>query len=322
MTNRSDLLTSWEKLIIEGASQQKEVQGKFPFRIMYGSDVLDRPIFFIITETKPGLIKLSSLVDVERGQRTIDHRWTLAVILKDSGFKSIFMQLAIDLIDAAEGAPSETVGMRMILDALEDWRSILTYGERGRLSRAQVRGLVAELWFGFLSPTLQLSMRERLLAWTGPLGSPQDFNLPTGSCYEVKAIHPDSQTIQISSAFQLDPQGRDLKLVTIILVDSASNDDPAVTTLPSVCSHIKECLGSDRALLTQFDAKLDAVGYCVEDEYYNEMAFNIIGEKSYNIDSGFPCIRVSDISLAVTDVRYRIKIAALQDFEETNDPSI
>ena len=101
---RDDLIDIWRRLIQEDPGRQIELDDGHPLRLFYGSDQRGRPIFFVISDIKPGLVKLSDAVVVDRGIRKLDDRWTLSLTLRDNRFAEVFMRLGDDLVTALAAA--------------------------------------------------------------------------------------------------------------------------------------------------------------------------------------------------------------------------
>jgi hypothetical protein len=63
-----------------------------------------------------------------------------------------------------------------------------------KLSVALLRGLIGELVVLERRVLPEFGPDDAVSAWTGPLGTPHDFQLPTGLKIEVKALDHDAGT--------------------------------------------------------------------------------------------------------------------------------
>ena len=133
-----------------------------------------------------------------------------------------------------------THAIQLLVHAVDQWKAFLAT-VRATTLRAEIRGVLGELWFGFSRVIESVSPSTVLRAWTGPFGSPQDFNLPSGQSYEVKTVHSDTKSVRISSAEQLDPGARSLELAVVTVTDVDESTDNALS-LPSMVERVKAML--------------------------------------------------------------------------------
>lgn len=314
MSMADDFVDAWRRMQIEYPGRQVEIDGGHPLRIFYGSNQLGQLIFFVISDTKPGLVSLSDAVVIERGIRTIDGRWTLSLTLRDGRFMDEFMRLGDDLVDNSRAGGNESHALQIMVRTVDEWRAFLSYGPNQHLSLPAIRGLLGELWFGFFRLAESVPPPTVVRAWTGPFASPQDFNLPTGQTYEVKTIYPDAKSVQISSAEQLDPGLRSLELVVVTLLETCRSDDDALS-LPTAVQLIETMLGERDA--GELRMRLKALGVDVTDSYYDDFWFRVGSCITYRVDAEFPSIRRTSLNLAISDVRYEIALSAIADFKSS-----
>jgi hypothetical protein len=306
-------IDGWQQLVHHEPGRQIEVGGGHPLSIFYGSDQLGRPIFFAISDVKPGLVTLSEAVAVERGVRSIDGKWTLSLTLRDARFADEFMRLGDELVDSSRSGQNETHALQLMVRAVEDWKRFLSYGPSQQLALPAIRGLLGELWFGFFRLTASFEPPAILDAWTGPFDSPQDFNFTSGHSYEVKTIHPDGKSVRISSAEQLDPGLRTLELAVVSLVDVDRNE-PGAVSLPAAVRLAEAALDPTGARTDPFHDQFKALKFDVTDSYYDDFWFRPVACQTYRVDVAFPAIRRAALDAAVDEVRYRIALHAVADF--------
>ncbi|WP_407687365.1 PD-(D/E)XK motif protein [Mycobacterium sp. HUMS_1102779] len=303
----------WRRLIREDPGRQVEVGKGHPLTLFYGSDRGGRPLFFVICESKPGLVTLSDAVIVDRGVRTLDSRWTLSITLRDNRFADAFMRLGEDLVDSSRKGRNEAHALQLLVRTVERWKALFAYGSNQHLSLPAIRGLMGELWFGFFHLTQSVPPSTVIQAWTGPFGSPQDFNLPSGQSYEVKAIYPDAKSVRISSVEQLDPGSRSLELAVITVTDVDRSTDDAVS-LPTVVERIETMLGDNVADADELHARIRALEVDIADTYYDDFWFFINACANYRVDIAFPAIRRTALNPAIDNVRYDVALHGIADF--------
>ena len=303
----------WSRLIASSAAGKKDVDLGQPIRLVYGANELGEAVFFTITGIKPGLPELSSAVRVERGVRKIDGRWTLALTLRDKRFTDVFLALCEDLANRTTVANSESQALHFFLTGVLDWKYLLQNPLNARLSNSEIRGLAAELWFGFRNLSVHYSAPEVLDAWTGPLGRPQDFNFPSGIAFEVKSIFADSSSLRISSAEQLDPLDRNLTLVAVVL-EPVKDHGPSYFSLQTLVADIEMQLKRSSAELLKLQERLSALHFDVSDDYYSDFWFSVRDHHRYQVDPDFPAIRASSIPTGLNHIEYSISLASISQY--------
>lgn len=304
-------IEGWDRLIREEPGRQVEIGGGHPLRLMYGSDQAQRPLFFVISDVKPGLVSLSDAVAVERGVRSVDGRWTLSLTLRDSRFINEFMQVGNELIESTRTGYNEAHALQLLVEAIGHWKALFSYSPPQQLSKPRIRGLIGEMWFGFDRLIESFEPKVVLKAWGGPFRSPQDFNLPSGQAYEVKTVYSDMTSIPISSAEQLDAENRVLELAVVTLTDVDESSLGAIS-LPTLVQRVNDTLDVvDREELRN---RLRELGVDITDTYYKEFWFRVDSCTTYRVESGFPAIRRSSLSPVIDNVRYDIALYGIADY--------
>jgi len=304
-------IESWERLLREEPGRQIEVGGGHPLQLMYGSDLAQRPLFFAISDLKPGLVELSDAVDVERGVRSIDDRWTLSLTLRDSRFINEFMQVGNDLIDSTRAGYSEAHALQLFVEALGHWKALFSHGPPEQLSKSEIRGLIGEMWFGFDRLTETFTPDAVVKAWDGPFKSPQDFNLTSGQSYEVKTVYPDTKSVPISSAEQLDVQNRALELAVVALTD-VDESNPGAISLPTLVQRVDDMLSI--VAREELRKRLRELRVDITDAHYTDFWFRVDACTTYRVDSGFPAIRRSSLNPVIDKVHYNIALYGIADY--------
>ncbi|MFT2815560.1 PD-(D/E)XK motif protein [Leifsonia sp. A12D58] len=310
----SEFVAEWKRLLAAPGSGKKEIAGEYPVRIVYGTNENGAALFFVITDAKPGLPELSRVVNIERGIRTIDGKWTLSLTLVDALFMDVFMRLIEDLVRRLGKATSEAQAINYLLAGIDEWRHLLRNQGDDRLPLEAIRGLVAELWFGFRLLSNERSGDEVVDAWTGPLGSPQDFNFPLGPSYEVKSVHPDSKAITVSSAEQLDVVDHQLSLAVVTLVQVAASV-PGSITLRLLVEEAASQFRSGSNTIDEFHRRLDALRVDVSDSYYSDFCFVVSGCRQFEVTDNFPAIRGSLLEAGIDRVTYSVSLSSISEFE-------
>lgn len=304
----------WRTLLSNPGAGKKDVEYGQPLRLVYGANESGKAVFFSITSSKPGLPDLSNVVNVERGLRNLDAKWTLSLTLRDDRLLEVFMSLCEDLARRTAHTNSEPHALSALLEGIAEWKHLLRNVNNDRLSLEEIRGLIGEMWFGFNRLSNKYSASQVVAAWTGPLGRPQDFNFPGGISYEIKSCYPDSKSLRISSAEQLDPGDRNLTLVAVTL-ETAEASAPGATSVRSLASLAESMMGGEGSGVTQLRRCLDGLGVDLLDDYYDDYWFVAAGFRLFAIENGFPTIRASRLDDGVSSVQYSISIASIASHE-------
>lgn len=312
-----DVVASWEELLARGEGRQRLLLKDHPLRIHYGDGDGGEPLFFVRSRVRPHKPEISEAVRVDLGRRQ-DGDWALTFTLVDLRFQKTFMSLCWDLADRSRDATSETEGMALFITALREWKKMMTFHDSDTLSLPRVRGLIAELWFGFVSGHITVPVKQIQDAWKGPLDSDQDYVFPDHS-FEVKSVHADSTTVRISSAEQLSSPSMALVLVTLTELPLPTAKS---WTLSELIDHVEALHSGDLHSLDLLEKKLEKhLRVDRTNPYYSEHHYLPEACRIYTLRPDFPAIRVADVPADVVEVSYSVRIPALSGFlTATSDP--
>jgi hypothetical protein len=221
--------------------------------------------------------------------------------------------LAFDLIggEIATGLAEElTEPAQIISRVLAKWRRFWGQLPLPLLSREELLGLFAELWFlsTWLAP--RVGGTQAVQRWRGPFGSRHDFEWPRLSV-EVKATTSTRGRIHhINGLDQLEPpENGELFLFSLRISEEAG----AGNTLPSVATACRAELSSDIEAMGQFEAALAQAGYSpVHDEEYAKIHLRVVEEGLFAVKGGFPMVLKSTfpngIPSGVEHVEYDVNL--------------
>ena len=159
----------------------------------------------------------------------------------------------------------------------------------------------------------QIGARAAIAAWYGPMKKQQDFLLENSTGVEVKTTTgKSSDTLTISSEYQLDPTGfSSLYLYHLELVDLRDNTN----TLNSLVDLIRTGCNDDPEALMDFSRKLVMSNYRQKDlEHYGSTSYAIRKESAYHVSDEFPCITGNDLKNGITNVKYSLSTAAIEQY--------
>jgi Putative PD-(D/E)XK family member, (DUF4420) len=301
----------WRALLERGEPETREVDAESPLRMLIGVSPVGRPFFAVFVSKKPGLPELTSAIEVARRYRTADGRWSLTLELQVQSLTDAFISLVSDLAVKSAMADSEQSALRIFLETLAEWQELLT-ARAEHLTESALRGLIAELWFGFESSTHGQSLPDVARSWAGPLGGAQDFQfLSPGHFFEVKALRPSRTSVEVSSEEQLD--GDNIKLAVVTLENIADPADGIV--LPKLVASIRSSLENavDRA---EFNRRFARLQVDPDDPWYGEQGYRVLRLQLLDVNDDFPALRRSQLPDAIDRASYRVDIQFLQRFVE------
>lgn len=298
----------WRSLLAAGQPEMREVDFHSALRMIFGVNELNQPYFFAVLAARPRAPQLSSAITLEIGQRPADSRWTLTLRLLDPALTDAFVSLMSDIAQKSALEPTEKEAWTVFVGLLTDLQHLLLPRSE-RLSLEALRGLVAEIWFGFDAAAHGHPLEAAVMAWSGPFKGDQDFNFPVPATqFEVKSVRPARGIVEISSTAQLDRDDVHLAAVTIEDLPMGSGG----ITLPGLVATTRERL--DPATRSEFNRRLAALALDLDDPWYREQAFSVQRLAVYEVASDFPALRGSRLPVAIVRANYRIDLDQLAQY--------
>lgn len=312
MTSNDSFIDQWKSMLDEGGPRQRLIE-PHPLKLYFGCNAANKPILFLTTTTRPDIPLFSSVVSVERGIRH-DGNWTVVLTLQDKAFASPFMGMCSELIRLSENFDTADEALEAFYSTLGQWRTMLASHKPRGLSNDEVRGLIAELWFGLHRLSTLMSPNELVTSWQGPFGAAQDFRLPSGMLYEIKSVHTQSPYVEVSSPEQLDPVSEaKLRLVLVPIEEIELSQSEAAFTLLDIIKEFQEHLGNDQGAKDGFNLRLETLGVDQLGDTYEDRAFVVNTPKIFDIGEDFPRVLRRDVPPAVVQLQYKIKISSFRD---------
>ncbi len=169
---------------------------------------------------------------------------------------------------------------------LARWRRFWGQAPRSLLSREQLLGLFAEVWFLDVWLLPSLGAADAVGRWRGPFRARHDFEWPTRSV-EVKATSSTrGRMYRIHGLEQLLPPDHGELLLFGMRV---REEGGATNALPALIAHTREELQVDSDAVSQFDAALHQAGYsAVHDEEYAKIRLRVAEERLFAVRDDFP----------------------------------
>lgn len=232
---------------------------------------------------------------------------------------SIFNLVGSEIFDKINNTTQPVV--EEVKRVIFKWRRFWGNFPQNLLSREEQIGLFAELWFlsVWLIPKIGPS---GVLAWSGPCGSKNDFEL-TNLSIEVKAtMNSRGRIHKISNLYQLEnPENGPLYLFSMCL----SEDSTSLNNLTSLIDNCFNQISDSPELLDFFESSLYKAGYSpVYRDVYSEMKIHLIEENLFIVKDDFPRIINScflpRISTGVEHIEYIINLNSFNHLIICNNP--
>ncbi|MFC9918251.1 PD-(D/E)XK motif protein [Agromyces binzhouensis] len=312
MTSIDEAGRVWLELLESGVHQHR-LMDEHPLHLYFGIESAGSPVFLLVSEVQPKPPRISGVVTIQVRRRE-DGKWVAVLSLSSSDYADAFMGMCLELARRTAHAVGEAEAVGLFDATLNHWQLMLAGLTMRSLSPEQMRGLFAELTFG-LELGRATSFREMVQSWDGPLGGGQDFRHFALGNFEVKAVGLDGKRVKISSLEQLDPvPAAKVDLVVIQVAEDPMRLTQDARTLPELIDEIRSGLRSSSDDLDAFDRRLAAVGIDTSDARYQELAFRCLGIRVFRTSDGFPRVESSSVRAGVENVRYDIRLTALEPF--------
>ncbi|WP_412541294.1 PD-(D/E)XK motif protein [Longispora sp. K20-0274] len=239
---------------------------------------------------------------VTAGVRCRSRSGVVEVVAEPTADSEIFCTLISDLVRFLETAQSPSAA---VVRRIRTWQQMLAAGLKTGMSAEARLGLVGELLV-LREIGLPVCGHVALEAWTGPMGTPYDFQLGAFAL-EVKCVsHRTPEKCRISNENQLDTTQLDSLTLVHQTVRTSNNEG---FSLPEIIDAVRAepSLAEHQVLLEE---RLLRAGWIeVHREQYDRERFSLATRRCYEVVSGFPRITPSDLPPGVCSVSYDLDLA-------------
>lgn len=235
---------------------------------------------------------------------------SLGLILREARYADVFTALVEDMANNIAAQSDDASAIEAFIGRLGKWQKFLESHSEGLSEEAQ-RGLYGELKF-LRDHVLPRSDDAGVLAWTGVLRTPQDFQFP-GCAVEVKTSSAKQlQTLRIANERQMDDTHLEALFLYHLSLEPLRGTGE---TLPQIVAALRDELNEDTSARTRFEDALIEAGYLnAHAARYAAIGYNIREENLFQVREGFPRILESDLIAGVGEVVYSISVAQCRRF--------
>ncbi len=287
-----------------GGPRQRRVDATHPMDIYADLEPPDRPGLVVVCGTEPATPRALRAILVEHGARA-DGRWSLRIGLEEPSLVGVFAALCRDIIACTRSGIDEARLAEVAVGRIERWRHLLERDSDG-LGLPVLAGLLGELHFLDANLLETLTLRDAVIAWTGPRGTPQDFLLPTGTRIEVKTAAQDATGVRISGLDQLD-SGVDPLMLAVVRVQVTGEAATGAVTVPILIERLRARLAGDADALIDFEAALASAGWH-DHPSHDKFAARPIAIEMHDVIPGFPRLSAKSVPAGVEDADYTITL--------------
>ena len=284
--------------------------------LFWGVDGARNPL--LILQHDKGLLRARRL-PILRGLRVetlpADHGTDERILIRltDREQRDIFLRFCRDIVESTVLATTEEQAVERFLARTWRWHRLLQGGRDSRLSDQEQKGLIGELLVLVRHILPALGATDAVRCWTGPLGSPHDFEI-SHIHVEAKARGSSVPLVNISSEFQLDASSVDTLFLHVTEVAIAVQGTANASTLTDVAKKARsDIAGEDMVAVELLEQRLAAVGFTWTDDYSDKL-WLVAGESVYEVREGFPRITRAMFPSGVGNVGYTIALSDCKPF--------
>jgi Putative PD-(D/E)XK family member, (DUF4420) len=231
-----------------------------------------------------------------------------------ASFREVFTVLVEDVVAQVSPALSDRVALDMLLRRLVRWQAFLRATGPDGLSGEEQRGLYGELHCLHHDLIPAVGVSAAVQAWVGPVGRPQDFQLP-GRSVEVKvSAAKQLQQLRISNERQLnDVPDAGTLLLMHLSIDARDTGD---ATLNKIVADLRSVLAHEPEASTLFEDRLFLAGY--HDTHagrYAKASYAIREQNFFRVHGEFPRITERMLPSGTGDVSYSIAVSACMPYK-------
>jgi Putative PD-(D/E)XK family member, (DUF4420) len=303
MTRTRTIEDLWHSLKGAGTSVlHTRIDETHPLELYAEFEPPNRPGLVLFCPEKPPEVRSLRTLTIEEGYRP-DHKWWLRLSLIEPELQPVFAALCRDIVAFTRSGVTETAAPGVLLGRLARWRALME-GEQSGMGPLAIRGLIGELLVLETDVLPILSELEAIRAWTGPLGSAQDFLLPGGCRLEVKSARPEALTVEINGLDQLDGSGDPLTLVVVRLLEAAKGAAGAENA-SRVIARLNDRLATNSAALSEFENRLAMAGWH-QNPAHEDIIVRMVAIDRFQVDDDFPRLTRKMVPSGVHDAHYSI----------------
>lgn len=315
-----DIYFEWanlEKQREEGAHKEFIISSTCPNRVHLAIVNKRRTIYIEfndINKAKPCFQRLKGLNVIPTKEKSIDPLKDCLKIEDDFDAPDIFMffsnSLASNLLDSKNENDTAFI-IKKTIDIFKDYFK----NKFPTLSKQEEQGIFGELLY--LKKVLIVKGEEAIFSWTGPEKNKRDFVFDNVKSVEIKTtLKQIDPHISISNELQLDysyPKDLDSLYLKVFILEEVEVGNSIKDIASEIYSLIKSRTIRDVFFAKLFEDKVDLKNF------EPKCKFSVQDEITYEINFKFPAITKDVLPKGIFDVKYKIKLSEIKNFEINED---
>jgi hypothetical protein len=238
-------------------------------------------------------------------------KYLVLELIGGHAYFDLFTDLSIALLNSLCDIKSQQESAGFFREMILKWSEFFSNAKSDRLGEKELIGLWGEIYvLNSLIRNSSYSVNEVLNAWKGPFNSNRDFEFEAKHI-EVKTIKMDSESIEISSEFQLFREP-DIQIELNVLKIDASDNGYSLSELYTEAVGLIQAKGGDADIfLAAVRQKTDLASL----KDYDEFRFVKSSHLFYDLeDDEFPRICPDNSAVGVFKVKYKLKLTEIERF--------
>jgi hypothetical protein len=236
----------------------------------------------------------------------------ISIVLNDSYFEDLFNDLILSIYYKIYKIEDSNTYSTHFVAYYFKWLNFLD-NHNNILSKEVIKGIWGEVFYlKQLLDSNSINVNDNIVSWQGPFDKGHDFVFELLDV-EVKTIDNGSNTIKISSEYQLDNDPSKKLQLAVLSVQDDKNEGVTLEKLVKEVRSIIIKLGGD---INAFSDALFQKGLTFGNlNQYDIYPFKPITIQYFNCcDDQFPRIIKSKLPEEIASVRYSLKLNMIQEF--------
>lgn len=238
-------------------------------------------------------------------------RYLVLELVGSRDYFDLFTDLSIALLNSLRDIKSQQESAGIFQKMILKWSEFFSNAKSDRLGEKELIGLWGEVYIlNSLIRDSSYSVNEALTSWRGPYNSNRDFEFEAHHI-EVKTIKKDSESIEISSEFQLCREQNIQIELNVLKIYSSENGLSLGDLYAEAVSLIQAKGGDVDIFLKAILRKTDLASL----KDYEEFRFTKSSLLCYNLEhDGFPRICHDNLAQGVFKVKYKLELSEIERF--------
>jgi hypothetical protein len=236
----------------------------------------------------------------------------ISIVLNDSYFEDLFNDLILSIYHKIYKIEDPKTYSTHFVAYYFKWLNFLD-NHNNILSKEVIKGIWGEVFYlKQLLDSNSLNVNDNIISWQGPFDKGHDFVFELLDV-EVKTIDNGSNTIKISSEYQLDNDPSKKLQLAVLSVQDDKNEG---ITLEKLVKEVRNTVIKQGGDINAFSDALFQKGLTFGNlNQYDIYPFKPITIQHFNCcDDEFPRIIKSKLPEEIASVRYSLKLNMIQEF--------